>query len=37
MLTLELQIICCHKFYPEYLTPSRRDSLMELVVYDETS
>ncbi|KAH8798940.1 hypothetical protein F5882DRAFT_394929 [Hyaloscypha sp. PMI_1271] len=29
-------VVCCHKFYPEYLTPARRDTLMELVVYDET-
>jgi hypothetical protein len=30
-------VVCCHKFYPGYLTPARRDVLMELVVYDETS
>jgi len=30
-------IVCCHKFYPGYLTPARRDVLMDLVVYDETS
>ncbi|QDS71056.1 hypothetical protein FKW77_008646 [Venturia effusa] len=30
-------VVCCHKFFPEYLTPARRDELMELAVYDETS
>ncbi|PMD14796.1 hypothetical protein NA56DRAFT_362400 [Hyaloscypha hepaticicola] len=30
-------VVCCHKFYPEYLTPARRDALMELAVYDESS
>lgn len=30
-------VVCCHKFFPEYLTPARKDLLMELVVYDETS
>lgn len=30
-------VVCCHKFFPEYLTPARRDLLMELVVFDETS
>ncbi|TID26399.1 hypothetical protein E2P81_ATG00876 [Venturia nashicola] len=30
-------VVCCHKFFPEYLTPARRDLLMELAVYDETS
>jgi hypothetical protein len=31
------QVVCCHKFYPEYLTPARRDALMELAVYDKSS
>jgi hypothetical protein len=30
-------VVCCYKFHPLYLTPVRHDSLMELVVYDETS
>jgi hypothetical protein len=30
-------MVCCHKFFPGYLTPARRDLLMELVVYDKTS
>lgn len=30
-------VLCCYKFHPEYLTPARRDDLMELVVYDRTS
>lgn len=30
-------VVCCHKFHPQYLTPARRDDLMGLVVYDETS
>ncbi|KAJ7721035.1 hypothetical protein B0H16DRAFT_379531 [Mycena metata] len=27
-------VVCCHKFQPKYLTPTRRDSLMDLVVYE---
>jgi hypothetical protein len=30
-------ILCCHKFFPQYLRPARRDVLMDLVVYDATS
>lgn len=30
-------VVCCHKFFPLYLTPARRDLVMELAVYDETS
>jgi hypothetical protein len=30
-------VVCCHKFFPLYLKPARRNTLMELVVYDETS
>lgn len=30
-------VVCCYKFHPQYLTPARRDAVMELVVYDETS
>ncbi|TVY85111.1 hypothetical protein LSUE1_G000440 [Lachnellula suecica] len=30
-------VLCCHKFFPLYLKPARRDVLMDLVVYDETS
>jgi hypothetical protein len=30
-------VVCCHKFFPNYLVPARKDSLMELCVYDETS
>jgi hypothetical protein len=30
-------VVCCYKFHPDYLTPTRRDTLMDLVVYDETS
>lgn len=30
-------VVCCYKFFPEYLSPARKDLLMELVVYDETS
>ncbi|KAL2070942.1 hypothetical protein VTL71DRAFT_13968 [Oculimacula yallundae] len=26
-------VLCCHKFYPEYLTPARKDVLMNLAVY----
>ncbi|KAH6723565.1 hypothetical protein BKA61DRAFT_664292 [Leptodontidium sp. MPI-SDFR-AT-0119] len=26
-------VLCCHKFYPEYLTAARKDVLMDLVVY----
>jgi hypothetical protein len=26
-------MVCCHKFHPDYLTPVRYDSLMELIVY----
>ncbi|CZT45764.1 uncharacterized protein RSE6_06106 [Rhynchosporium secalis] len=26
-------VLCCHKFYPEYLTPARKDVLMDLMVY----
>ncbi|RDI81047.1 hypothetical protein Vi05172_g9011 [Venturia inaequalis] len=36
-LCAESVVVCCHKFFPEYLTPAGRDELMELVVYDETS
>ncbi|KAK6584733.1 hypothetical protein PZA11_002957 [Diplocarpon coronariae] len=28
-------VLCCYKFYPDYLTPTRRDTLMELIVYDK--
>jgi SAM-dependent methyltransferase len=27
-------IVCCHKFQPGYLTATRRDTLMDLVVYE---
>ncbi|KAJ7164873.1 hypothetical protein C8R46DRAFT_1035553 [Mycena filopes] len=27
-------VVCCHKFQPTYLTPTRRDLLMDLVVYE---
>ncbi|KAJ7679314.1 hypothetical protein DFH06DRAFT_1166297 [Mycena polygramma] len=27
-------VVCCHKFQPEYLTATRRDVLMDLVVYE---
>jgi hypothetical protein len=30
-------VVCCHKFYPQYLTPARRDIMMDLIVYDQTS
>ncbi|RDW92639.1 hypothetical protein BP5796_02033 [Coleophoma crateriformis] len=30
-------VVCCHKFFPAYLTPARCDTRMELMVYDETS
>ncbi|TVY93671.1 hypothetical protein LAWI1_G001641 [Lachnellula willkommii] len=30
-------VVCCYKFHPLYLTPVRRDVLMDLVVYDRTS
>jgi len=30
-------MVCCHKFFPAYLTASRRDKVMELNVYDGTS
>ncbi|KAL3426854.1 hypothetical protein PVAG01_00363 [Phlyctema vagabunda] len=30
-------VVCCYKFFPKYLTPARRDTLMELVLFDETS
>jgi hypothetical protein len=30
-------VVCCYKFHPDYLTPARRDTLMDLVVYDVTS
>ncbi|KAJ7146591.1 hypothetical protein C8R44DRAFT_17043 [Mycena epipterygia] len=26
-------VVCCHKFQPTYLTATRRDTLMDLVVY----
>ncbi|KAL5400172.1 hypothetical protein PMIN06_000108 [Paraphaeosphaeria minitans] len=26
-------VLCCHKFYPEYLTPTRVDAVMNLTVY----
>lgn len=26
-------VLCCHKFYPEYLAPTRSDPLMDLAVY----
>jgi hypothetical protein len=26
-------VVCCHKFFPTYLVPTRRDQLMELCVY----
>ncbi|KAJ5042142.1 uncharacterized protein L3040_004699 [Drepanopeziza brunnea f. sp. 'multigermtubi'] len=28
-------VLCCHKFYPDFLTPTRRDDAMNLVVYDK--
>lgn len=30
-------VVCCHKFQPGYLTPTRRDTLMDLVVYERTT
>ncbi|KAJ7077005.1 hypothetical protein B0H15DRAFT_571609 [Mycena belliarum] len=27
-------VVCCHKFQPDYLTATRRDTLMDLVVYE---
>jgi len=30
-------IMCCHKFFPQYLTPARSDILMDLAVYDIAS
>lgn len=30
-------VVCCHKFFPAYLVPARRDLIMELNVYDGTS
>ena len=30
-------VVCCYKFHPLYLTPVKRDVLMDLVVYDRTS
>ncbi|KAJ7510569.1 hypothetical protein B0H11DRAFT_1029568 [Mycena galericulata] len=27
-------VVCCHKFQPKYLTATRRDTLMDLVVYE---
>jgi hypothetical protein len=30
-------VLCCHKFFPLYLTPARRNVLMELVVYDNSN
>ncbi|KAF2493922.1 hypothetical protein BU16DRAFT_590748 [Lophium mytilinum] len=27
-------MVCCHKFQPNYLTATRRDALMDLVVYE---
>ncbi|KAF8217204.1 hypothetical protein K438DRAFT_1798434 [Mycena galopus ATCC 62051] len=27
-------VVCCHKFQPDYLTATRRDMLMDLVVYE---
>ncbi|KAJ6552881.1 hypothetical protein B0H19DRAFT_155343 [Mycena capillaripes] len=27
-------VVCCHKFQPDYLTATRRDVLMDLVVYE---
>ncbi|KAJ7765503.1 hypothetical protein DFH07DRAFT_810851 [Mycena maculata] len=29
-------VVCCHKFQPTYLTGTRRDTLMDLVVYERT-
>lgn len=28
-------MVCCHKFQPAYLTGTRYDTLMDLVVYDK--
>ncbi|KAJ7198387.1 hypothetical protein GGX14DRAFT_470303 [Mycena pura] len=28
-------VVCCHKFQPDYLEPTRRDTLMDLVVYEK--
>jgi hypothetical protein len=33
----EAVVLCCHKFFPLYLEPAKRDTLMELNMYDETS
>ncbi|KAF2707920.1 hypothetical protein K504DRAFT_492521 [Pleomassaria siparia CBS 279.74] len=30
-------VVCCYKYHPLYLTPVRRDEVMNLVVYDATS
>jgi len=29
-------VVCCHKFQPTYLTATRRDVLMDLVVYERS-
>lgn len=29
-------MVCCHKYHPSYLVPTREDKLMELVVYDRS-
>ncbi|CAG8974367.1 hypothetical protein HYALB_00011299 [Hymenoscyphus albidus] len=30
-------VVCCYKYFPLYLKPVRRDLVMDLVVFDETS
>jgi ubiquinone/menaquinone biosynthesis C-methylase UbiE len=30
-------MVCCHKFQPSYLTETRRDTLMDLVVYERAA
>ncbi|KAJ7173065.1 hypothetical protein C8R43DRAFT_978362 [Mycena crocata] len=30
-------VVCCHKFQPGYLTATRRDTLMDLVVYERVA